>query len=62
MRKRGEGQVFFRARAEARAVLAKRTEKRSRFLDAALSHGPEFEPVGCLAGCFHMTLGDHSYR
>lgn len=44
-------QISSRARAEARAVLAKRTDRRSRFLDAALSHGPDFEPIGCLAGC-----------
>jgi hypothetical protein len=37
-------------RAEARAVLAKRSLKRSRFLDAALSSGPKIEPIGRLAG------------
>lgn len=37
-------------RDEARAVLSKRTSKRSRFLDAALSNGPDFEPTGRLAG------------
>lgn len=39
-----------RFQAEARATLAKRTDKRSRFLDVALSQGREFEPVGRLAG------------
>lgn len=35
---------------EARATLAKRTDKSSRFLDLALAKGREFEPVGRLAG------------
>jgi len=39
-----------RFQAEARAVLAKRSDKRSRFLDVALAQGAEFEPVGRLAG------------
>lgn len=39
-----------RFQAEARATLASRTAKRSRFLDVALSKGREFEPVGRLAG------------
>lgn len=39
-----------RFQAEARAKLAKRSEKRSRFLDVALSKGRDFEPVGRLAG------------
>lgn len=39
-----------RIQAEARAALAQRTEKRSRFLDAALSNGPDVEPAGRLAG------------
>lgn len=39
-----------RLQAEARAALTQRTEKRSRFLDAALSNGPDFEPAGRLAG------------
>lgn len=37
-------------RANARAALAKRTLKSSRFLNAALSNGSDFEPVGRLAG------------
>ncbi|WP_332764130.1 hypothetical protein [Pseudomonas koreensis] len=39
-----------RFQAEAREVLAKRSGKRSRFLDAALSKGSDFESVGRLAG------------
>ncbi|ROO02983.1 hypothetical protein BK674_01325 [Pseudomonas moraviensis] len=39
-----------RFQAEAREVLAKRSDKRSRFLDVALSNGSDFEPVGRLAG------------
>ncbi|MBP5956413.1 hypothetical protein PS718_04457 [Pseudomonas fluorescens] len=40
-----------RFQAEAREVLAKRSgNKRSRFLDVALSNGSDFEPVGRLAG------------
>lgn len=39
-----------RFQADARALLAKRSDKRSRFLDAALAQGVEFEPVGPLAG------------
>lgn len=39
-----------RFQEEARAMLAKRTDKRSRFLDLALSNGREVEPVGRLAG------------
>lgn len=39
-----------RFKAEARAVLAQRSVKASRFLDVALSKGREFEPVGRLAG------------
>ncbi|MBY8935207.1 hypothetical protein [Pseudomonas fluorescens] len=39
-----------RLQAEAREVLAKRSGKRSRFLDVALSNGSDFEPVGRLAG------------
>ncbi|MDX9671806.1 MULTISPECIES: hypothetical protein [unclassified Pseudomonas] len=39
-----------RLQAEAREVLAKRSSKRSRFLDVALSNGSDFEPVGRLAG------------
>jgi hypothetical protein len=39
-----------RFQAEARAALAKRSDKRSRFLDVALSNGRDFEPVGRLAG------------
>lgn len=39
-----------RFQAEARAALANRSDKRSRFLDAALSKGIELEPVGRLAG------------
>lgn len=48
---RMELSMISRYQAEAQAVLAKRTDKRDRFLDSALSNGPEFEPVGCLAGC-----------
>ena len=36
--------------AEARTALAQRTEKRNRFLNAALVEGPDFEPIGRLAG------------
>lgn len=39
-----------RFQAEARAALAKRSDKRSRFLDVVLSNGRDFEPVGRLAG------------
>jgi hypothetical protein len=39
-----------RLKAEAREVLAKRSGKRSRFVDVALSGGIDFEPVGRLAG------------
>lgn len=39
-----------RLRVEARAMLAMRADKRSRFLDVALCNGREFEPVGRLAG------------
>lgn len=39
-----------RFEAEAREVLANRSNKRSRFLDVALSKGADFEPVGRLAG------------
>jgi hypothetical protein len=39
-----------RYHAEARALLAQRSFKASRFLDVALSNGREFEPVGRLAG------------
>lgn len=39
-----------RFQTEARAVLAQRTEKRSRFLNVALADGPDFEPIGRLAG------------
>jgi hypothetical protein len=53
-------QISSRARAEARAVLAKRTDRSSRFLDAALSNGPEFEPIGCLAGCGQKGVEDDS--
>lgn len=39
-----------RFRSEAIATLAKRTDKRSRFLDLALSKGREVEPVGRICG------------
>lgn len=39
-----------RFQAEARAVLATRSVKASRFLDVAMSKGRDFEPVGRLAG------------
>ena len=39
-----------RFQAEAREALAKRSGKRSRFLDVALAKGSDFEPVGRLAG------------
>ncbi|KAF4559676.1 hypothetical protein [Pseudomonas sp. CES] len=39
-----------RLQEEARTKLAKRTAKRSRFLDLALSQGGDFEPAGRLAG------------
>ncbi|WP_272940497.1 MULTISPECIES: hypothetical protein [Pseudomonas syringae group] len=39
-----------RFQAEARAILAQRSVKSSRFLYVALSKGREFEPVGRLAG------------
>lgn len=39
-----------RLQAEAHAVLAQRTDKRSRFLDLALANGRDLEPVGRLAG------------
>jgi hypothetical protein len=39
-----------RLQGEAREVLANRSNKRSRFLDVALSKGADFEPVGRLAG------------
>jgi hypothetical protein len=39
-----------RFRDEAITTLAKRTDKRSRFLDLALSNGCEVEPVGRLCG------------
>ncbi|WP_263597609.1 hypothetical protein [Pseudomonas fluorescens] len=39
-----------RFQADAREALAKRSGKRSRFLDVALSNGSDFEPVGRLAG------------
>ena len=39
-----------RLQGEAREVLANRSNKRSRFLDVALSNGVGFEPVGRLAG------------
>jgi hypothetical protein len=39
-----------RLRNEAIATLAKRTDKRSRFLDLALSNGCEVEPAGWLCG------------
>ncbi|MGN8140147.1 MULTISPECIES: hypothetical protein [Pseudomonas] len=39
-----------RFQAEARATLAKRTNKPSRFLDLALAKDRDFEPVGRLAG------------
>jgi hypothetical protein len=37
-------------RAEARALLSKRSSKSSRFLDVALSSGPDAEPAGVMAG------------
>lgn len=39
-----------RFQAEARAVLAKRSDKRSRFLDAALAQGSKIETIGRLSG------------
>ncbi|POF41148.1 hypothetical protein B0D71_18100 [Pseudomonas laurylsulfativorans] len=51
--------IFLRYRTEAQVVLAKRTDKRNRFLDSALSNGPEFEPIGCLAGCRQTAAEDH---
>lgn len=39
-----------RFQAEARMMMANRSDKQSRFLDVALSKGREFEPVGRLAG------------
>jgi hypothetical protein len=55
---RRELQPLSRFQTEAQAVLANRTDKRSRFLDAALWYGPEFEPVGFLAGGRYTDLGD----
>lgn len=64
MKKSGqmEMQEFSRFRAEAQAMLAMRTGRSSRFLDSALSYGTEFEPVGCLAGCFQIAVEDHPSR
>ncbi len=39
-----------RFQAEARQLMAKRSNTQSRFLDVALSKGRDFEPVGRLAG------------
>ena len=44
-----------RFQAEARATLAKRTNKPSRFLDLALAKDRDFEPVGRLAGWTDLT-------